>query len=138
MYGIEESAGDQMGNSRSRQQDAPAASRGSDTVRRVLQLSGAARPTGRRRRAASASAVVRRIVDFPPCVVVHDGELRLPTTPFGPQLSEDELLSMLRERGVFHLDGLRLVVIEPTGGLSIVREGEEVSTETATAQGDGT
>ena len=80
-------------------------------------------------------ALMRRIVDFAPCVVVHDGELRLPTTPFGPQLSEDEVLSMLREQGVFHLDGLRLVVIEPTGGLSIVRASEEVRTETTAAQG---
>lgn len=66
--------------------------------------------------------LVRRLLDFPPCVVVRNGALRLPSTPFGAQMTADELLSKLRERGVFHLDGVRVVIMEPTGGLSVERE----------------
>lgn len=70
-------------------------------------------------------AVVRRLLDFPPCVVVRDGHLRLPSTPLGPQVSEDELFSRLREQGVFSLEGVRVVIIEPTGGVSVERGGEQ-------------
>lgn len=63
----------------------------------------------------------RRLLDFAPYVVLRDGDLDLPTTPMGPQMTRDELLSKLRERNVFELEGLRLVVMEPTGGLSVVR-----------------
>lgn len=69
------------------------------------------------------SAAARRLLDFAPWVVVRDGEMSLPATPLGPQLTADELLSSLRERGVFGLDGVRVVVIEPTGGLSVERDG---------------
>lgn len=74
-------------------------------------------------------AAARRLLDFAPYVVVRDGDLHLPTTPFGPQMTRDELLSKLRERDVFQLEGLRVVVIEPTGGLSVARE--EASAEVA-------
>ena len=68
-------------------------------------------------------AAARRLLDFAPYVVVRDGDLDLPKTPFGPQMTKDELLSKLRERDVFELDGLRLVVIEPTGGISVIQGG---------------
>ena len=68
-------------------------------------------------------AVVRRLLDFAPCVVVRDGELQLPSTPFGPQMTEDELFSRLRAEGVFNLEGVRVVIIEPTGGVSVERAG---------------
>ncbi|MBW3555775.1 MAG: DUF421 domain-containing protein [Actinobacteria bacterium] len=70
-------------------------------------------------------AIVRRFLDFAPWIVVRDGELQLPNTPLGPQMSADELLSKLRERGVFDLEGVRLVVIEPTGGVAVLRDGDE-------------
>ena len=70
-------------------------------------------------------AVVRRLLDFAPCVVVRDGELRIPSTPLGPQISEDELFSRLREQGVFNLQGVRVVIIEPTGAVSVERAGQE-------------
>lgn len=73
-------------------------------------------------------AVVRRLLDFVPCVVVRDGQLRLPSTPLGPQVSEDELFSRLREQGVFSLEGVRVVIIEPTGGVSVERGGEQEAT----------
>ena len=74
-------------------------------------------------------AAARRLLDFAPYVVVRDGDVHLPTTPFGPQMTKDELMSKLRERNVFDVEGLRLVVIEPTGGLSVAPR--EASAEAA-------
>lgn len=64
---------------------------------------------------------MRRLLDFPPCVVARDGRFELPATPWGPQLTADEIRSMLRQRGVHSLDGVHLVIVEPGGGLSVVR-----------------
>lgn len=71
------------------------------------------------------SAIVRRLRDFAPCFGVWDGEMQLPRTPLGPQMSADELFSRLRQRGIFDLEGIRLVVIEPTGGVTALGEGEQ-------------
>ncbi|MBW3614738.1 MAG: DUF421 domain-containing protein [Actinobacteria bacterium] len=70
-------------------------------------------------------AIVRRLLDFAPWVVVRDGEIQLPRTPLGPQMSVDELFSRLREQEVFDLDGIRFVVIEPTGAVTVFREGQQ-------------
>lgn len=66
-------------------------------------------------------ALARRVIDFPPEEVVVDGELTLPTSPWSSQLSEDELRSLLRQKGYFDLDRLRVVLLEPSGGqISVV------------------
>lgn len=57
----------------------------------------------------------RRILDFPAEVVVRDGKMDLPTSPMSSQLSEDELRSLLRRQGIFHIEDLRRVVLEPSG-----------------------
>jgi uncharacterized membrane protein YcaP (DUF421 family) len=61
----------------------------------------------------------RRLLDFSPEVVVRDGRIDLRAAPGGPQLTEDELRSRLRQKGVFDLDGVHLVIVEPTGELSV-------------------
>lgn len=71
-------------------------------------------------------AVLRRLLDFPPHVVAVDGELRLRATPTGPQLTADEVMSKLRNQGVYTLDGVHLVVMEPDGSLSVVPAGTTV------------
>lgn len=63
--------------------------------------------------------VLERILEFQPEVVAERGEVRLPRSPFGAQLNENELFSMLRKKGVFDLSEVRVVVLEPTGGVSI-------------------
>ena len=67
------------------------------------------------------SATLRRLLDFKPEPVVDAGRLDLPTGPLTSQITWDELESKLRERGVFDLDDVALVVVEPTGGLSVRR-----------------
>lgn len=67
------------------------------------------------------SATLRRLLDFKPETVVDNGRLDLPTGPLTSQITWDELESKLRERGVFDLEDVALVVVEPTGGLSVRR-----------------
>ena len=71
------------------------------------------------------SATLRRLLDFKPETVLRDGRLDLPTGPLTSQITWDELESKLRERGVFDLENVALVVVEPTGGLSVRRRFSE-------------
>lgn len=72
------------------------------------------------------SARVRRLLDFTPCVVARHGDLDLSAAPSGPQLTADEVLSKLRERGVYSLHDVNLVIVEPGGSLSVVPHGRTV------------
>ncbi len=67
---------------------------------------------------------LRRIVDFAPRVLLRDGQPQLGMSPFGPQLTHDELLSRLRQRGVLSLDDAAVVILEPNGKVSVVRAGQ--------------
>jgi uncharacterized membrane protein YcaP (DUF421 family) len=53
---------------------------------------------------------------------VRDGHLRLPTGLGSSQLSEGELRSRLREQGVFDDARLAVVILEPTGRISVRRQ----------------
>ncbi len=64
---------------------------------------------------------LQRLLDFKPETVVEDGRLSLPRGPLTSQLTEQELWSKLRQAGVFELGNVSLVVLEPTGGISISR-----------------
>ena len=68
-------------------------------------------------------AVVRRLVEFDPEVVLRDGQVSLHTNPFGAQLTRGELESALRQHGVFDLSEARIVVLEPSGKLSVAVQG---------------
>ena len=65
------------------------------------------------------SSTLRRVLDFKPETVVEGDQLHLPKGPLTSQMTRDELHSKLRERGVFDLDDVTLVVVEPTGKLSV-------------------
>lgn len=77
------------------------------------------------------SSVARRILDFPAEAVVRDGTMTLPTSPLSSQLSRDELQSLLRQKGFFDLDGVRLVLLEPSGGISVTRDSHAVEAVTS-------
>lgn len=68
------------------------------------------------------SAVARRVLDFAPEEIGRDGELALATSPWGAQLTADEVRSRLREKGIFDLSGVDLVVLEPNGKISVLRK----------------
>ncbi|MDP9071472.1 MAG: DUF421 domain-containing protein [Actinomycetota bacterium] len=63
---------------------------------------------------------LRRYLDFSPETVVRKGAPELSASPFSAQMTEGELLSKLRQHGVFELESARLVILEPTGQLTVV------------------
>lgn len=79
----------------------------------VLQVSVAA---ARRR-----FSFLARFLEFEPQVIVRDGEVALDQSLLGAQLTRDELESALRQHGVFDVAGARIVVLEPTGKISVAR-----------------
>lgn len=70
------------------------------------------------------SAWARRLLEFEPEEVARDGHLTLPTGVFSSQLSEDELRSRLRQHGVRDLDRVAVVLLEPSGRISVEPRGE--------------
>lgn len=77
----------------------------------VLQVGVAA---ARRR-----SPLLARLLEFEPRMVVRDGEVELDESLLGAQLTVGELESALRQRGVFDITNVRVVVLEPTGKFSV-------------------
>jgi uncharacterized membrane protein YcaP (DUF421 family) len=69
-------------------------------------------------------ARMQRWVEFAPRPVIRDGDVDLDGLVGGlrgPQMTEGELDAKLRERGVARTDDVRVAIIEPTGGLSVLR-----------------
>ena len=65
--------------------------------------------------------VVRRTVDFQPIALIKDGVDEPRRGVFGAQLTNDELLSALRVRGVFDRAAVELCILEPNGHISVLR-----------------
>lgn len=63
----------------------------------------------------------RRFLDFTPVALLRDGELQLRATPWSAQVNEEELRARLRQEGVWDLDEATLVLLEPTGQISVRR-----------------
>lgn len=64
---------------------------------------------------------VRRAVEFEPVVLVEHGSQRDRSGVLGSQITEDELRSALRTRGIFDLADVELCILEPTGEISALR-----------------
>ena len=69
------------------------------------------------------STALRRLLDFKPETVYDGTRVHLPSGPLTSQMTPDELHSKLRERGVFDLDEVTLVVVEPSGKVSVKPRG---------------
>ena len=67
------------------------------------------------------SGLARRLLEFEPEVIVRSGQIELPRGLMTSQLSEGELRSRLRHHGIFDLDAVALVVLEPSGEISVSR-----------------
>ncbi len=65
----------------------------------------------------------RRFLDFSPRVVWQDGDVRISRDLSGPQLTQEEVVSMLRQKGFFDPGCIRLVILEPNGKVSVVPSG---------------
>lgn len=70
------------------------------------------------------SGTARRLLDFAPRRVVDDGRVDLRRAPTTAQLTRADLESLLRRQGVTDLAEVRLVVLEPTGTISVLRRDE--------------
>ena len=66
----------------------------------------------------------RKLVDFSPKLLRAGSETRLSRSPAGAQLTDTELRSKLRERGIFDFDEPVVVILEPDGAISVIREEE--------------
>lgn len=62
----------------------------------------------------------RRVLDFSPEPLYSDGEMTLRQNPLTAQVTETELYSKLRHQGIASLDQVKLVILEPDGGISIL------------------
>jgi uncharacterized membrane protein YcaP (DUF421 family) len=62
-----------------------------------------------------------RAIEGVPVLLVHHGQL-VEQNLRRESISKDDLLSMLRTQGVFHLHEVRVAVLEPSGKLSVMKE----------------
>lgn len=63
----------------------------------------------------------RRLLDFAPRAIFRNGTFDLRSSPASAQVTQDELFSMLRRQGIFDLSDVQVVVLEPTGTISVAR-----------------
>ncbi len=63
----------------------------------------------------------QRLLDFSTEPVVRDGQFSLRTVPWSAQLTEAELRSRLRAKGIFDVSAVEVVLLEPDGSISISR-----------------
>ncbi len=70
---------------------------------------------------ARASSAIRRLTDHRVRVLVANGRPQ-PGELRRSALTEDDLFAELRQRGITSLTGVRFVIFEPKGGLTVVPE----------------
>jgi uncharacterized membrane protein YcaP (DUF421 family) len=78
----------------------------------VLQVA-----VGALRRAVPAT---RRLLDFRPLTLFADGEPTDDRGALGPQITRDELLAALRQRGFTGLEDVSVVILEANGEVSVI------------------
>ena len=71
--------------------------------------------------ARRSSRRLRKLVDFAPLVVVDRGQMSLPKSPLGPQITADELCSQLRHGGAYEPGEVERAILEPMGGVSVAK-----------------
>lgn len=69
----------------------------------------------------------RRLADFRPKLLHESGETDLSRSPASAQLTEEELLGKLRQKGVFDITDTAVVILEADGNISVVRESEKAA-----------
>ena len=70
-----------------------------------------------------------RLLDFRPYVVASGSKVDIRRSPLTAQLTEDDVLSRLRLRGVFDLAEVEVVVLEANGEISVIPRGTALSAE---------
>ena len=62
---------------------------------------------------------IQRVLDFQPMAIVREGRFRLSDSPLSPQLSQVEVEELLRREGITDVTSVQLVVLEPSGKVSV-------------------
>lgn len=70
--------------------------------------------------ARQRSHTAQRLIDFPPEVVYENGRWKLRSNPLSAQVTQDEVESELRSKGLHSLDRVERIVLEPSGGISVL------------------
>lgn len=65
---------------------------------------------------------LRRLLDFPPEVIVRDGKPSLPSSPLSAQMTIDELQGRLRRAGIADIGAVTVAVLEATGDVTATVE----------------
>lgn len=65
---------------------------------------------------------LRRILDFAPDTVYDERGEHLDGSPFGAQLTSDELDGAVRTQGLTSRDTVSTIVLEPSGSMSVLRD----------------
>jgi uncharacterized membrane protein YcaP (DUF421 family) len=68
---------------------------------------------------------LQKVLDFSPERIVDDGKLRLTESLWSAQLTREEVEARLRQHGVRDLGEVSLVILEPSGKLSVFRDRPE-------------
>lgn len=64
---------------------------------------------------------LRRILDFEPVILIEDSVEAQRTGLFGAQMTDTELRSALRARGIFDVSEVEKAILEPNGEVSALR-----------------
>lgn len=71
----------------------------------------------------------QRVLDFRPRTIFRNGTFDLRSSPASAQVTYEELFSLLRREGIFDLADVHLVVLEPTGNISVARSEPRADSE---------
>lgn len=69
-----------------------------------------------------------RLIDRKPVLVLLDGE-KVPSLTNRAHISHDDLTSAARKAGIGSLKDIKLMILEPTGQISIIRKGQPLDRE---------
>lgn len=67
------------------------------------------------------SALFRKIVTFPPMIVVQDGKMIYKNIK-KVKISADEVLMLLREKDIFDINDVKYGILESSGAISVLRK----------------
>ena len=69
--------------------------------------------------------LIRRLVDFEPVTLIDDSAKVPRTGLLGAQLTDEELRSALRVRGIFEVSDVDKAILEPSGEVSALRKSDD-------------
>lgn len=69
----------------------------------------------------------RQFADFQPKLLLEGGRAHISRSPASAQLTEEELLGKLRQKGLFDVGEAAVVILEADGNISVIRDPERAA-----------